>query len=407
MEGIRSDMNETIALIMACIAPLGAWFISSFFKKRKTLALIVFLILSTPALWISLNYPLILLTVLGLTITLFLIVDQQELIKSNTLKEEEEKKEILSSFNKEKDVFDRIAATEREFASLYMVIKILSETFDFKNVSSLVKDKISGYLGSKSVSMFLIDGQEIEKFFGEVDISQIINKAAMFEREDFIFLGQEALYAFRENGFILFFFHISGFDLNKEILKEKLENLSLEIFPAIKRISLFKKIDKLSVVDGLTGVYRRGVFDEKLAEEISRSKTFKTRLALMILDIDHFKRINDTYGHQAGDQVLKKIAKVLKDSVYETDFIARYGGEEFAVIMPRAQKEGTLRKAEHIRKLIENEVFDVGVEKIRITISAGIAHYPDNATTLKDLISNADSALYKAKESGRNRICQY
>lgn len=401
-------MNEIAALIMACAAPLGAGLFASFFRNRKKPAAAVLLLFCLPAMLLSFSRPLILISVFSsAVVSFFLFFSGGEKDTQKTDELEEEKQKTLALFNREKEEFDKAAESEREFSALYIIIKTLSESFDLKSSASILKEKISLYLSAGPVSMFVVEGDRAVKIFGDAKDSEVIEKTSGFENDDFILRGDEAFYAFRDNGAVFFFFSISSASQKGEVLRGKLNDLSTEIFPAIKRISLFRKIDELAVIDGLTGVYRRGAFDEKLAAEFSRARAFKTSLGLMILDIDHFKRVNDTYGHQAGDAILRKTAQLLKESVYETDFVARYGGEEFAVIMPRAQAEGAMRKAEYIRKLIEAEVFDAGIEKLKITVSAGLAHYPQDAGDIKELISRADSALYKAKESGRNRICQW
>ncbi len=184
----------------------------------------------------------------------------------------------------------------------------------------------------------------------------------------------------------------------------KTQSFVSELGVAFRRVKLFQEVERLSEIDGLTGVRRRGAFDKKIAEELVRAKTFKTTFALMILDIDHFKRLNDGHGHPFGDQVLKRIGAVLNSLVYDTDFVARYGGEEFAIVLPRAEPAGALRKAEAIRAAIEAEVFSVGFEELRVTISIGVSHFPRDASTPEELIARADAALYSAKASGRNRV---
>jgi diguanylate cyclase (GGDEF)-like protein len=184
----------------------------------------------------------------------------------------------------------------------------------------------------------------------------------------------------------------------------KTQSFVSELGVAFRRVKLFQEVERLSEIDGLTGVRRRGAFDKKIAEELVRAKTFKTTFALMILDIDHFKRLNDGHGHPFGDQVLKRIGAVLNSLVYDTDFVARYGGEEFAIVLPRAEPAGALRKAEAIRAAIEAEVFSVGFEELRVTISIGVSHFPRDASTPEELIARADAALYSAKAGGRNRV---
>ena len=177
-----------------------------------------------------------------------------------------------------------------------------------------------------------------------------------------------------------------------------------EIAFAVKRVTLFRQVEWLSLTDGLTGLWRRGALDEKIREELRRAAAFRTSMAFMIADIDHFKRLNDTYGHQFGDAVLKRVAQLLKSGVYETDFVGRYGGEEFGIVLPRADSAGVLRKAETMRARIEAEIFSQGLEQVRLTISIGIANFPRDGRTAEELIARADKALYAAKESGRNKV---
>jgi diguanylate cyclase (GGDEF)-like protein len=184
----------------------------------------------------------------------------------------------------------------------------------------------------------------------------------------------------------------------------KTQSFCSELTVAFKRVKLFQEVERLSEIDGLTGVRRRGAFDKRIAEEAVRARTFKTSFGLMLLDIDHFKSLNDRYGHPFGDQVLKRMGAVLNASVYETDYVARYGGEEFVVLLPRAEAPGALRKAEAIRAAIEAESFAVGFETVKVTVSIGLAHFPRDAGTPDELVARADAAMYAAKSGGRNRV---
>jgi len=124
-----------------------------------------------------------------------------------------------------------------------------------------------------------------------------------------------------------------------------------------------------------------------------------------MIDLDHFKKFNDSYGHLEGDTLLRKIAQILKSSLRETDYVARYGGEEFAVILPETNKAGASFAAERVRKTISEQTFGEVGEKM--TISLGVASYPDDACLRTDLIKKADEALYRAKKEGRNRTCLF
>lgn len=189
-----------------------------------------------------------------------------------------------------------------------------------------------------------------------------------------------------------------------EAMLAKTQSFVSELGVAFRRVKLFQEVERLSEIDGLTGVRRRGAFDKKLGEELVRAKTFKTTFGLMLLDIDHFKSLNDRFGHPFGDQVLKRVGAVLNGLVYDTDFVARYGGEEFAIILPRAEPAGALRKAEAIRAAIEAERFSIGFEELKVTISIGVSHFPRDASLPEELVSRADAALYAAKSAGRNRV---
>ncbi|MFH1075179.1 MAG: diguanylate cyclase [Candidatus Firestonebacteria bacterium] len=161
----------------------------------------------------------------------------------------------------------------------------------------------------------------------------------------------------------------------------------------------------LSITDGLTKSYLRRYFLFRLEEEIKRVQRYGGAISVLMIDLDFFKKINDTYGHQAGDKVLKEFVQVVKSISRSTDLISRYGGEEFVIIATETSRDGAGIYAERIRYAVENRDFDIGNEKIKITLSIGVAGFPADAKTLNELIAKADEMLYQAKESGRNRVC--
>lgn len=162
---------------------------------------------------------------------------------------------------------------------------------------------------------------------------------------------------------------------------------------------------ELSITDGLTGVANHRYFHERLADEFRRALRYDDSLALIILDLDHFKSVNDEHGHQVGDVVLKAVAGCVGDAVRETDFVARYGGEEFAVVLPKTHLAGALTVAERISVDLRALRFERGV---RVTASFGVSGFPSRAVhTPEQLVRTADQALYRAKSEGRNKITLY
>jgi diguanylate cyclase (GGDEF)-like protein len=163
-----------------------------------------------------------------------------------------------------------------------------------------------------------------------------------------------------------------------------------------------QKLGELSLTDALTGVPNRRSFQDRLRDEFRRAQRYDDPLALVLLDIDHFKVINDTFGHPEGDVVLRGVADRLKHCTRETDFIARYGGEEFALLLPKTQLGGALTVAERVR----SDLASVEVRPQRnVTASLGIAIFPSAAITDADaLVRTADDALYEAKRAGRNKV---
>ncbi len=183
---------------------------------------------------------------------------------------------------------------------------------------------------------------------------------------------------------------------------EILDALSDEAAIAIENARLYTE----AITDGLTRLYHHRYFQHRLFEEVERTKRYHSPLSLVMLDIDHFKDFNDKYGHQAGDAILKDIAKILKASIRVTDLSARYGGEEFAIILTSTPRDGAAIAAERVRSKIQNHKMRYRENDIGVTISCGIADYDgmDRSFTKEQLIREADLALYKAKESGRNRV---
>ncbi len=197
----------------------------------------------------------------------------------------------------------------------------------------------------------------------------------------------------------------------------KFEVLASQLALQVRKIRLYEMVRELSIVDGLTGTFVRRHFLERFEEEIRRALKQRFPLTVLMLDIDHFKRYNDDFGHLVGDATLKEVARIIRANVRNVDIVARYGGEEFVVVIPETKQEGGVEVAERIRSAVARRAFHVYDEETRVTVSIGICVFPQDLpqpgadeydpSFLFELLQRADRALYRAKEEGRNRVVVY
>lgn len=196
----------------------------------------------------------------------------------------------------------------------------------------------------------------------------------------------------------------------------KFEVLAAYMALQVRKVKLYQTVKDLAIHDGLTGFLVRRHFLERFHEEMKRSIHYTLPLAVLILDIDHFKRYNDQYGHLAGDATLKQVASLLRENLRKVDLVSRYGGEEFLIVVPETRKGIALEIGERIRSSIARHNFKVFNDQTRVTVSIGISLFPEDVTEGKaggeselvaSLIQYADQALYRAKEEGRNRVILY
>jgi diguanylate cyclase (GGDEF)-like protein len=181
-----------------------------------------------------------------------------------------------------------------------------------------------------------------------------------------------------------------------------LRTVADQVTVAVNHARLFAQMQQQALTDGLTGCFNRRSFEMQLERDLHLATRMRQPVSLILLDIDHFKKVNDTHGHDAGDIALRVLANGMREELRGVDTAARYGGEEFAVILPQAGVDGAVAVAERLRAHIERtEVPGVG----HITASFGVATFPLHATSRDGLVATADRALYSAKHSGRNRVC--
>ncbi|MDD3765096.1 MAG: GGDEF domain-containing protein [Nevskiales bacterium] len=182
--------------------------------------------------------------------------------------------------------------------------------------------------------------------------------------------------------------------------------LSIQTAIGLRRVSL---LEQQTITDPLTGLYNRRYLDRRLEEELSRARRYGAPLTVLMVDIDHFKRVNDEHGHPAGDLALSYLGKLLLQIVRQSDIAARYGGEEFMVIAPQTPMATAAVLAERIRQQVESHKLIITSQhgersEIRLTVSIGVAGASQATTTVEELVADADAALYQAKQSGRNRV---
>ena len=225
------------------------------------------------------------------------------------------------------------------------------------------------------------------------------------ENEDY--LGQE-WYILPVMDESLIVYGVAAFRMSPNANIRGIQERVLEtIVPQISTVLSQKKFHKDSITDVLTGAYNRRFIMKMLDERYKRAEIDKDyQLSTAMIDIDHFKSVNDTYGHQAGDEVLKKIVAVLLKTLREVDLIGRYGGEEFLIIIS-ADKKIALRVCERIRKAVQELKIDWDSQEVWVTVSLGVVSYNDGAATADEMIAMSDLALYEAKNSGRNRVIEY
>ncbi len=205
-----------------------------------------------------------------------------------------------------------------------------------------------------------------------------------------------------------------NFDLPSDVLDEIQQNIqsiieSFDIpddnkFDVIRKINfMYTQTKQLSITDALTNLYNRRYFETTFAREFARAKRYNSQLSLVVVDIDWFKKINDTYGHSCGDYVLRELSWLMAENFRQTDIIFRYGGEEFVILLTETDGNSAIIPVERLRRAVEDNKFKFKGVELNVTISAGISSNKD-VNEVCQMFDNADKALYQAKEEGRNRV---
>ena len=284
------------------------------------------------------------------------------------------------------------------------LVAFLAENLGLQNCSIVLYDCMVSYK----------DNEELITKFERVLFSNMQNtKTPLFMHDpakDFLFqafegvdrIGREVMVMPLLKGMNLVGILVlyGGGDAGLKQQYDKLSQAAEVIAQAITHAKSLRQAQTSAITDTLTGLYNKGYFSEALKHEIVRAAKFSRPTSLILFDIDHFKEYNDTYGHPAGDQVLKDIAQVIQESIDTTDMACRYGGEEFAVILPEAKQDKVQHTAERLRHAVENFSF----AHRKNTISIGALTCLNSSVSASNMINEADKALYKSKALGRNKV---
>jgi len=313
--------------------------------------------------------------------------------------------------------------------NLFEIARDFSECMDFNTLAEFLLKKLRSELAFEKMQIFLMPRAALGKEPALIKVYSMLQEGVQEEervltnqeQEDFnamvstkTMVRREERWYFpiMEGNEISSVFAIHGI---KEEDLARVEVLSAYLVLLIKKIKLYETVRELAIVDELTQVFVRHHFYERLEEELRRSLRFKLPLAVLMLDIDHFKRYNDDFGHLVGDATLKEVADILKRNLRRVDLVGRYGGEEFIVAMPETRVANAAEVAERIRSSIARHDFQVYNVRTKVTVSQGItifdgevaaqAERVDAKAVASELIQRADEAMYRAKEEGRNRVC--
>ncbi|HNX68477.1 MAG TPA: GGDEF domain-containing protein [Candidatus Omnitrophota bacterium] len=315
--------------------------------------------------------------------------------------------------------------------NLFEIARDFSDCMDFGTLAEFLLKKLRPEITFQKMQIFLFfkaaasDGSRLAKVYdmGQEGVGVETRLLTDEEREDFRALTQNKTMARRADRW--YFPILEGEELSavfsmqgiREDDLARVEVLTAYLVLLIKKIKLYETVRELAIVDELTQVFVRHHFVERLEEELKRSIRFKLPMAVLMLDIDHFKRYNDDFGHLVGDATLKDVADLLRKNLRRVDLLGRYGGEEFVIAMPETKLANAAEVAERIRSNIARHDFQVYNDMTKVTVSQGLAIFDgesiaddgtlDTRAIAMDLIRQADDAMYKAKEEGRNRVCLY
>jgi len=316
--------------------------------------------------------------------------------------------------------------------AVFNIISSIGSELDLEIVCKQIVKKIYQITDCNGCAIILVDGSEVSLqssygFGGRLDDENLIDSPIIkyvLKNKKNLIIGDAKNSLFSKNlpfydepnsiicmpiflkGRVSGIIYIDSRQLNAFTSRHEyfLNILAYMVSVSIERSINYEKIKRLTITDELTQVFNRRKFDIDIHDETNKAVRYVRNLSLLMVDIDHFKKFNDTYGHQTGDEILKAISNFLTSNKRITDKVYRYGGEEFAMLCTETDKESATIFAERLCKSIAGNNFGVGDGVKKITVSIGVGNFPFDAFNKEELIAFADKALYRAKDLGRNRI---
>ncbi len=293
--------------------------------------------------------------------------------------------------------------------SMKNIAKIIETQYELNYIVPLIGEMLDRFISDHLIYVFLKQGNEFKLVWPKACKDERIYETLkqLTPETNYILTSDDKIGAFplTSDG------EITGCIVARSTLDKLskrdisyLEQLTRQSAITINRANTYSKVLQYATLDALTNLNNRRQFEVRLKQEIAITKRQKNPLCAMMIDIDFFKKVNDTYGHASGDAVLRTVASIIKEHLRESDIPSRYGGEEFAVLLPYTHIEEAKIVGERLRKAVETTPIPIDKKNINVTISMGLAEFSPQETG-EDLFKRADSALYEAKEGGRNRVC--
>ena len=289
------------------------------------------------------------------------------------------------------------------------IAKIIETQYELNYIVPLIGEMLDRFISDHLIYVFLKQGEEFSLVWPKACKDERIYEALkqLTPETEFILTNNDKIGAFpltSEGEIIGCIVARSTLDKLSKRDISYLEQLTRQSAITINRANTYSKVLQYATLDALTNLNNRRQFEIRLKQEIATTKRQKNPLCAMMIDIDFFKKVNDTYGHASGDEVLRTVASIIKAQLRESDIPARYGGEEFAVLLPYTHIDEAKIVGERLRKAVEEASIQLDKLNINVTISMGLAELTPDLSG-EELFKLADKALYEAKESGRNRVC--